>query len=46
MPHAIMYLSVQFLVREDIDIMASWADEYARTVGYIDCARIRARIRK
>ena len=27
-PHAMMYLSVQFLVREDIDVMSFGADDY------------------
>ena len=41
-----MYLSVQFLVRKDIDVTTFGADYYTRTVGYIDCARIRTRTRK
>ena len=41
-----MYLSMQFLVREDIDVMAFGADDYTRTVRHKDRARIRTRTRK
>jgi hypothetical protein len=42
-PHAMMYLGVQLLVREDIDVMAFGADDDTRTVRHKDCARIRTR---